>query len=227
MRGLAFSGGKDSWACLWLNKFDLDNIAVIWIDTGKNFPEILESVKKAEKICPNFVRVHVDKKGQNDFHGMPSDIVPINWTLTAQITLEEKPIKIQSYLNCCYENISLSMTKFCHMHGITELINGQRNSDKQKSSSRNGNIVDGIKRIQPLDDWTESEVFDFLAQNMEIPEHFKFKHTSMDCYDCTAYRRDTKDIKIYMKKNYPVLFAEYAEKKLLVDAAILEAMSDE
>ena len=84
MKVLAFSGGKDSWACLWLNKDRLDNIVVVWVNTGKNYPEMLETIALAKSICPNFGEITVDRDGQNAYHGIPAEIVPVNWTRFGQ-----------------------------------------------------------------------------------------------------------------------------------------------
>ena len=67
--GLAFSGGKDSLACLLMNKERLSEIAVFWVNTGKVYPETEKIVKFAKSIAPNFVEIIVDRKGQNDYHG--------------------------------------------------------------------------------------------------------------------------------------------------------------
>ncbi len=224
--GLAFSGGKDSWACLWLYKEKLKDITVIWVNTGKNYPEILETVELAKLICPNFVTVHVDRDGQNEFNGLPSDVVPVDWTREGQACTSEKEVKIQSYLSCCYDNIAKSLISYCNAHGITELINGQRKDEGHKSTSKNGDVVLGIKRIQPLDNWSEKEVFEFLQRRMGMPAHFSFKHTSMDCYDCTAYVKDTKDIRDHRKIHWPHLDEHYRKRKSLLDSAITQALKE-
>ena len=190
---LAFSGGKDSWACLWLNKDRLADIKVLWINTGKNYPELLATIEKAKALCPNFVEITVDRKGQNDYHGIPADVVPINWTRYGQSQTKHKSVMIQSYLNCCYENIGANLQEYCKRFGIVELIRGQRNNESHKSIARNGDVIDGITYLQPIETWTSSQVLDFVGKHMELPDHFKFKHSSMDCYDCTAYASESKD----------------------------------
>jgi tRNA(Ile)-lysidine synthase TilS/MesJ len=44
MLGLAFSGGKDSLACWYLCKHL--NPVVLWVNTGKGYPETLEIVNE-------------------------------------------------------------------------------------------------------------------------------------------------------------------------------------
>lgn len=225
MLGLAFSGGKDSWACLWLNQHRLDEILVIWVNTGKNYPEALEMIEKARAMCPNWLEVKVDRDAQNAREGIPSDIVPIDWTPVGQLLTHAKPVTIQPYLNCCYENLGMELVKAAKEHGITHLIKGQRNDEGHLSPSRDGMEADGITYVQPLDGWTEEEVREYLKGKMEIPPHFAFKHTSLDCYDCTAFRRESKDRVEWMRNTHPDLYAKYDERAAQLYNAIAEALN--
>ena len=223
---LAFSGGKDSWACLWLNKDRLSQVAVLWINTGKNYPELLESVEKARALCPNFVEVIVDRDGQNAHNGLPSDVVPINWTKLGQQVTGEKSVLVQSYMQCCYENIGANLQAYCKTHGITRLIRGQRADEGHKSPARDGSVVDGIRYEQPIENWTSDMVLDFVAEHMEVPLHFDFRHSSMDCYDCTAYRADSHDRIEYMRQKHPILFKAYETRSDALKTALTESMKD-
>lgn len=223
---LAFSGGKDSWACLWLNKDKLSEIVVLWVNTGKNYPEMLATIKKARAMCPNFVELIVDRDGQNAHHGLPSDVVPINWTRLGQSVTVEKPVMVQSYINCCHENIGANLHKYCKDHGITHLIRGQRNDEGHKSSARNGTVIDGVEYVQPIEEWTAQEVLDFVAAHMPIPDHFAFKHSSMDCYDCTAFAADSKDRIEYTKAYHPTMYAAYETRNQALKGALSESMKD-
>jgi phosphoadenosine phosphosulfate reductase len=223
---LAFSGGKDSWACLWLNKDQLADILVVWIDTGKNYPEMLSTIELAKAICPNFVQVRVDREGQNAYHGIPSDVVPINWTHVGQSFTDNKPVMVQSYLNCCYENIGANLHDFCKRSGITHLIRGQRNDEGHKSSARDGSIVGGITYLQPIENWNSNQVLDFVALHMKLPDHFQFNHSSMDCYDCTAYATESQDRIAYTKRKYPDFYAEYSARNELLKSALRESLKE-
>lgn len=219
---LAFSGGKDSWACLWLNRDQLDRILVVWVNTGKNYPEMLATIDMARAMCPNFVEVIVDRDGQNAYHGIPSDLVPINWTRLGQEVTHAKPVMIQSYLQCCYENIGANLQAYCKENGITELIRGQRSDEGHKSSARDGSVVDGITYRQPIENWTAQQVLDFVAEHMPLPDHFRFQHSSMDCYDCTAFAAESRDRVAYTKAHHPALYVEYAARKTAIHQALIE-----
>lgn len=222
--GLAFSGGKDSWACLWLNEARLSDISVIWINTGKNYPELLDTIEKAKKMCKNFIEIKTDREKQNKDEGIPSDIVPIDFTTTGQGIVGKKPIKIQSYLGCCYNNISRHIHGAAKHYGITHLIRGKRNDEEYLTSFSNRHVYDGITHLHPIEGWTKEDVMSYLAGKMEIPEHLHLNHSSMDCYDCTAYRKTSKDRIEFTKKNHPSLYAEYKERMDLVNNAINEEL---
>lgn len=225
--GLAFSGGKDSWACLWLNKHRLGEIYVIWVNTGKNFPELLETVEKAKAICPNFIEVLTDRVGQNKAMGLPADVVPIDWTALGQRFNGPKPVTVQSYLGCCYDNISGPLHQKCLELGLEEIIRGQRLEDDKQGTARDGTVLDGVTCSHPIESWTTAEVLAFNALHMEIPEHFSLKHSSMDCYDCTAYLKDSADRVAYTKANHPILYQEYKQRASALNDALLEAQDGE
>lgn len=222
--GLAFSTGKDSLACLLMHKEQLSNITVFWVNTGKAFPESLKIVDFAKSIAPNFIEVIVDQQGQNDYNGIPADIVPINWTIAGQILNGEKPVKIQSYLQCCFENISSQLHNAAKAHGITHLIRGQRNDESMKATSRNGDVVDGITYLHPIENWTAKEVLGYISEHMPLPEHYNLGHTSLDCFDCTAYQKVTKDVSLYRETHHPELHKQYLARKEKLDSAIREAL---
>lgn len=224
MRGLAFSGGRDSWACLWLNKDSLDSIHVIWVNTGKNIPEVLETVNMARGMCANFHEVKTNKEAQNAVNGYPADVVPINWTVMGQQISGKKDVTIQSYLGCCYENISAPLHLYAKKIGITELIKGQRITDTHKGYSLDGSVFDGITYRHPIEGWSKSDVTDYLSTKMPLPRHFSLNHSSVDCFDCTAFVKENQDKSVYMETHYPDLFAEFSAKKTLVDSAIEQAL---
>lgn len=226
-KALAFSGGKDSWACLWLLKDQLAEITVIWVNTGKNYPEMLETINKARALCPNFVEIVSDRVGQNARNGIPSDVVPINWTPLGQQVTHKKDVMVQAYTFCCHENIGMQLHTYCMNNGITHLYRGQRNDEGHKSSARNGDTFDGITYLQPIEDWSAEKVISFNAKHMDLPDHFEFNHSSMDCYDCTAFTAESKDRIAYTKLNHPDLYQEYRVRKDALTGAIREALAVE
>lgn len=222
--GLAFSGGKDSLACLLLNKERLSEITVFFVNTGKTYPETMKLVEFAKSISPNFIEILVDREGQNDHNGLPADVVPINWTLLGQTQTCKKDVTVQSYLQCCYENIAKPLMDAAKHYGITHMIRGQRLDESHKSTSRNNDVVDGITFLHPIETWTASSVIEFIQNHIELPAHFNLGHTSLDCFDCTAYQKETKDVSSYRELKHPELHQKYLARKEQLDSVLREAL---
>lgn len=224
---LAFSGGKDSLATLFLNRHRLAETVVLWVNTGKNYPEVMNTIGVIRAMCPHFTEIISDREGQNAHWGIPSDIVPTDWTRAGHDICGKKPVMVQPYLNCCIENIGLVLLRFCVQNGITELITGQRNADSRKSTTRDGDVLEGVTYRQPIAGWSDDQVLLYVGQFLDpLPEHLTLKHSSMDCYDCTAYRADSADRIALMRSRHPTLYAEYAIRKTALDGAISEALKE-
>lgn len=220
MRALAFSGGKDSMACLHLMRDSLD--FGLYVDTGFSYPETQAMVRYANDILPIHV-VKTDRAVQNDVFGIPSEIVPADWTYFGQLMTGEKPSRIQSYLDCCGVNVCLPLMSEAKKRGVTEIVFGQRKSESHKAPVGDGAMAGTIKRIHPIEDWTDDEVFQYLATKMTVPAHYAIKHSSLDCYDCTAYRTDSADRVAWTKREHPVFFAAYEARNNKLTAALAEA----
>jgi 3'-phosphoadenosine 5'-phosphosulfate sulfotransferase (PAPS reductase)/FAD synthetase len=217
---LAFSGGKDSMACLHLMRERLD--CAIYVDTGYAYPETQKLVEYAASMLPVHV-VHSDRAGQNEREGIPADVVPIDWTKLGQAITGPRAVMVQSYLGCCYENVSAPLLQKAQELGVTELVYGQRTEEHHKAPSRNGDVIAGIKRLHPIEDWTTAEVLDYLKTKMEVPPHYAIKHSSLDCYDCTAYRKDSADRVQWMRLAHPEYFERYSGRALALEATLQEA----
>jgi phosphoadenosine phosphosulfate reductase len=225
--GLAFSAGKDSMACLFLllDQGLLDEATVIWVNPGKNYPELLDTVAKAKALCKNFVEVKTDRDAQNLIEGIPSDVVPINFTrFGMEATGKKSSSVIQSYIGCCYHNISGPLHAKAKELAITHLVRGQRLDESHKSPARDGMEVDGVVYLQPIETWTRDQVMEYLRTKMEIPEHYSLDHSSMDCYDCTAFLTESNDRVEFMKEKYPKFHAEYSARLETIKSALRESV---
>lgn len=218
MDALWFSGGKDSMACLLLNEHRLDDIHVLWANTGRYYPESLAFIEKAKAICPNWHEIQTDRMAQWEVNGLPSDLVPIDWTVFGQQFCALKPIRVQSYLQCCYENISGPLMAKSDALGVEKIIRGDR-----KDEAHTG--VRSERFELPIWDWSADEVIEYLESRISIPEHFNLEHSSMDCYDCTAFAAHSKDRIAYMKDRHPEKYAEHRRYLTALCDAINEPLA--
>lgn len=173
-------------------------------------------------MCPDFVEIQQDRNAQNEACGLPSDVVPIDWTLIGQLATGKKDTMVQSYLDCCFENIAAPLHKAIAEHQITHLIAGQRNEEHHKATIRNGDTLFGVTRIHPIEHWTREGVLDYLKQEMgDVPEHLYLNHSSMDCYDCTAYDKVASDRHEFTKR-HPSLMSAFESRKSKLNAVLKE-----
>jgi 3'-phosphoadenosine 5'-phosphosulfate sulfotransferase (PAPS reductase)/FAD synthetase len=223
MRVLAFSGGKDAMACLHLLRDTLD--CAIHVDTGKSYPEAREMVAYAAKLVPMHI-VQTDQQAQNEREGLPADVVPVDWTRLGQLTTTPKPVMVQSYLACHIENIIAPLFQKAYELKADEIVFGQRNDDPRKSTARNGDVIDGMTRLHPIEDWTRQQVLDYLATKMAVPAHFHMEHSSLECYDCTAYSGQTEDLIRFTRSRYPDFYLAYIRRKTALNQALVDALNE-
>lgn len=218
---LFFSGGKDSMACLHLLQPYLDKIVVLWANTGAAFPELLSLMNDVRSRVPNFLEVKTDQEANVNHYGYPAEVVPANYTLVGQVISGRKPVKIQSYIDCCNRNIWAPSFDAALKTGAKLFIRGQRGDDVMSGPLKNGDVQNGIEYLYPLQTWSRDEVLAYLKERgFKAPEHYALAASSLDCWSCTAYCYEHKDKLAYMKKHHPEWHDEYKERLHDVRAAI-------
>lgn len=192
---LQFSGGKDSLACLYLNRYRWDDIYVVWMDTGACYPEMMDYMMGWKERLPHFVHLRSDQPKNIEMYGWPVDVVPVENTFLGKlITGNEGPL-MRSHLECCAANIWVPLHEGIKQLGVTKVIKGQRGNDRRKSTTNSGVVIDGVEHIFPIQDWSEYEVFEYLKSvGAELAPGYKMgEKTGRDCWDCTAYLDDNRE----------------------------------
>jgi len=218
---LMFSGGKDSLACLNLVKDYLDKVLVVWVNTGANFPEIVEMMEKVKDNVPHFFEIKTNQPESIKSKGYPVDVVPVNYTNLGQSVTSIKDLKLRSYFECCSENIWIPCNEEIYKLGITGIIRGQRNSEAHKAPIKSGHIENGIEYQFPIASWSDSEVIEYLrSKDVVIDERLSMAHSSLDCWNCTAYMADSSERFKYIKKHHPSKYESIVEIVKKIDNAI-------
>lgn len=221
------SGGKDSLATYFYLKetYPDTKFNTLWVDTKQNFDEtlkIVHAISHLEK--ENFIRLEVDQEENIKQYGYPSDIVPIE-NSHEYATFTTTPLynfKIQSKLSCCQRNIMIPVFNYAMENGFDLIVMGDRKQEKAGNAIKDGDSVHGIHFHYPIYEWSTEEVLEYLSKIIEIPEHFHFRHSSLDCKNCTAFLDETKDVKKLLKDKYPEDYKKFKENLELIKKEIVD-----
>ncbi len=215
---LQFSGGKDSLATLIFMKPYWKDLTVYHLDSGDQYPETIELVKKVENTVPNFVRVQGRQKETIESMGIPSDIVPTSATWFGNM-IGHGNVRINDRYSCCYNSIMLPMYERMVADGITLIIRGQKNADDHKPPLRSGDVLEGVEYLYPVEEWTHAETLEFIAENgWQVPQFYEMLNTSPDCMTCSAWWDDGRAQ--YLKKYHPESFVEYQRRLGIIEAEV-------
>jgi 3'-phosphoadenosine 5'-phosphosulfate sulfotransferase (PAPS reductase)/FAD synthetase len=196
---LQFSGGKDSLAVLHMYKDQITR--VFFANTGQNFPEMVDFI---ERTCEKYglPLTHVKApKTLEDYHktrGFPSDVVPIGFN----------PTGLQSVLECCNYMTWEPMMNYMVASQEKTVLRGQKKCDHHRSLGAEFKL-NGITFLNPLWEWSDQDVFDYLKRNkVEVAKHYKEMNESFDCWSCTGHLSHEGGGRrlAYTKKHYPELW---------------------
>lgn len=216
MKVLQFSGGKDSLACLLLLKDQLHEITVMWCDTGDSFPEVLAQMELVKSICPNYLVVNGRQPEQITQSGYPVDVLPIRNHSTGNNATGENRVNLQSFIECCNKSWWQPMQDATVALGATTIIRGQKLFDADKSSARDGDVIEGITYSFPIENWTDNEVLEFVKPSGLLPDYYNEVSTSLECMHCTAYLGQWKDKRKYIANKYPEVGKELNKRFAII-----------
>ena len=223
---LMFSGGKDSLACLYYCQEYLDKLTVVWVNTGANFPEIEEATAELCARVPNFLEVCSNQPSAIERNGYPTDVLPVQYTTLGQLHTCSKNILLRSYTDCCNENVWQPAAKAILEYGFTAVIRGQRMDEEHKAPIRSGFVENGIEYVFPIEDWGKQQVLEYLEANgVNTDNRLQIEHSSLDCWNCTAYCKHSRERMAYIKTNHPEKHREVVALLKQIDNAVTEQMS--
>lgn len=206
---LLFSGGKDSVAMMHLTKPYWDKTVFVWVNTGASCPEITAYMAKVRKEVPHFVELVSNQPEFVANNGYPADVVPVSQT-TAGFYYDKTPrsteLRVCSKYDCCRANIWTPIYEFMSTSTIDGMLKGQKESDHETTCWDPYCFVAGrqIDLGYPLRNWTDEDVRSYIKSKGELMyERFKLSHSSLDCWNCTAYWKQFGERTEYMKVRHP------------------------
>lgn len=219
---LHFSGGKDSLACLYLLRPQLDQLTVYWVNPGDTPSETLNVIEQVRPWIPRFVEVQTDVAAWRNEHGLPSDIVPAS-THPLGIAYGLSDIRLSNRFDCCMHNLMLPMHNRMVADGVDAVIRGTKRADTGRVPVEGPTEFYDV--ILPLRDWSHEEVFSYLnSVGAPINPIYKFfgAISAPECMGCTAWWDDGKAA--YFRARHPEHHREYVAKLTKIKAVVRSHM---
>lgn len=191
---LMFSGGRDSIVLLHVWKEKLNDTLVIWVNSGAAYPETQQMMWQIKKQVPHFLEIKSNQPKQIEENGYPSDVIPMSHTTIGQLVSGLRKTKIQSAFDCCNANLWKPAAKAIELLGIKTVVRGQRKEEGRTSPVRDGDVINGVTYLFPLESWTLKQVNEYVNRNnIVLPSYYQTEKTSRDCWSCTGYVNEQVD----------------------------------
>lgn len=197
---LAFSGGKDSLACLRLLYPYRERVTVATVDTGAMYPHMVEFIKQATQDF-QLVTIRTDQAAYWNKHGVPSRIVSL-YNHPAVGFLEHahgERFLVNDWLSCHAALVNQPMHDFVQSSGASLVVMGQRDDEGRAKLPPTAGVAE---LLTPIESWTAPTVFDYLRSiGVAPPAHYSELPTSLDCWNCPSHTTE-KTIR-FLKREHP------------------------
>lgn len=182
---LLYSGGRDSCVLLHILEPYLDDILVIWVNTGAAYESTLKQMGQVRDTVPHFFEVITNQPADIEKWGYPTDILPVRHAVELQGYLSPR---LQTTYSCCAKNIWIPAQLALTDKKITTCYIGQREEELMKDTRWEGTRA-GILWKYPLRKWTMKMLQDYiLKHNIVVPPYYsQGEEKSRDCWSCTGY----------------------------------------
>ena len=207
---LCFSGGKDSLAVVYLLREHLHRLTIYHMDTGDLLPETTTVVEHVKAFAPNFVHLKGDVLAAIKRDGLPTDLLPHSAHPVGQAMGEHRH-KLVSRYDCCVRNLMLPIYERIKADGNTLVIRGTKAVDMKVLPVADGMTEQGLTTYYPLQDWTNQQVFDYLAEvGAPVSRVYRHMTNSPECARCSAWWSEGKGS--YLKRYHPDVWVDFNER---------------
>ena len=221
---LQFSGGKDSLACLYVLREQLDQLTVYWLNTGDGCPETLAVVDEVRQWIPNFVEINSDSSSWRKKFGNPSDVVPSK-THWLGVAYGMADFRLSNKFDCCWANIMTPMHNQMVADGVDYVIRGTKTCDTGTVPFEGQDQFYTV--ALPIRDWSHQDVFAFL-ESVGAPYNSLYDHykgiSAPECIGCTAWWDDGKAA--YFQALHPERLGEYRASLEQIRTALQSHLAD-
>ena len=152
-----FSGGKDSLALVYHLQALLPHMDVVMVDTGDMPHHAYRNAELAQSIAPNFIILRSPPR-------------------TTTPTSEDWPL-------CCATHIWEPMAAFIQDAGYRQVFRGAKRCDPHFHGVYPGDEVNGVVYTMPLWDWSDHDVYAYLADKLPDP-YTRGARGMPDCMSC-------------------------------------------
>lgn len=224
---LFYSGGKDSLACLLLMEPFWHRTDVVFLNTGNQFPEVIEHMTKIAKLVPSFHVIHSNAAKYVREHGQPVDLVPTTYTDVGQYIYGKRELKVCSRFDCCNANLWEPMTQWFKLTRPTCVVRGDRGSEREMGKTE----FEGIEFAFPIFDWTRDQVMELVRGRGKKLGLYQERHelsegSSLDCMTCTAYNVEHRERMKYLRDKHPDLYKANEEFFKAYKLAVFEELRE-
>lgn len=216
---LELSGGKDSVCVLHHARPWADRITVMFVDMGDAFPFVRPYVERIASMWDFELKVIESHPPEG---ALPSDLVPVWSTPFGAWFLPEKSkpqTQIISGLECCNATLWQPLQNAVLESGTSLVLRGSKDTDEH-ISVQSGAVIDGIEYVNPIAEWTDTEVMFYLQDHgIELPKQYGLGiNHSLDCAHCTAWLSTDAEVQRieFTRVHFPEVFDELQKRMRLV-----------
>lgn len=221
------SGGRDSTAALYLLRARWLEMTVYHLDTGDQFPEMREVVRRVraefEEAGGRFEVIATDVNAYREHVAWGSDVVPTGATPIGHF-VTGRTVRLVDRYECCWANLMGPMQARMATDGITLIVRGTRDDEFVTPVLRDGEAAAGFEVHYPIGGWNGEQVSEYLRSNglPMAPFYEQGLKRAPECMQCTAWLDEGR--LGYLKRNHPGVHAQVRERLALIDAEVGRAV---